>query len=144
MEAKAAFTVLKAGSAIAGGLGRRSQAMSQEAQAKSQEYLAETQALQREAVANDDLVRFLSTTRAARTANGLSISSPNGRLLEQDAQRISRRDRLIAKSDDKVRASNFRNAARSYRSVGQMSLVTGAVGGAVPLAQYGINEGWGS
>lgn len=143
MDPSTAYTALEVGSGVASIFAGQAEAMNEEAKARSAAYLAETQALQRESVSNDELVRFISTTRAARGANGLSINSPNARILEQDAQTAARRDRLIAKTDDKVRARNFRNAASSYRSSRRMSLLTGGIKSAIPLAEYGINQGWG-
>ncbi len=135
-----AFTALSAVSSVSKGMAERAQHMNNAAQQELQAYLADTQTLQRDSINRDELTRFLSTVRAARSANGLSSSSPNAILLETEAVKASDRDRLIQKSDDKQRAANFRAAAKSSRSSARMSLINGFIGAAIPLAQYGMNR----
>lgn len=131
-----AFTILSAGASVAKGVSERAAAMDESARLESEARLAETQALQRDTQARDELTRFLSSVRAARSANGLSASSPNARLLEADAITTSDDERLRTRADDRQRAANFRTAAASARRSGTFSLLTGAFGAAVPLRDY--------
>jgi len=141
MDPALGYTVLKTTTAVASGLAGRSQAMSEHARAESEARLAETQALQRDTIARDDLNSFLSSMRAARAANGLSSTSPNAMVLAGAAIRQSDKDRIRARSDDRQKAANFRSSANSYQSAGRWSLASGLVRGGVPIAQYGINQG---
>lgn len=100
--------------------------------------LAEPQALQRDTLAREELLRSESAVRAIRGANGLSPSSPNAFVLFQERRDASDRDRRIANADDQQRVANYRTAASAARSRGRFSLATGFVRGAVPLAQYGM------
>ena len=65
-QALMAFQVV---GAVAGGLSKRAEAMDASARATSEARLAETQALQRDTAAREDLSRFLGTVRSARAAN---------------------------------------------------------------------------
>lgn len=140
--ATTALTGFKIAGAVAGGLAQRATAMNQSAQAAAEAALAETQALQRDTLAREDLQRFIGSIRAARTANGLSATSPNAMLLERAAMEESDRDRLMARADDRQRAANFRAASKYYRRSGNVSLVTGVANAGVPLAEFGLYNGW--
>ena len=109
---------------------------------EAQAALAETQALQRDTLARQDLDALLSSITASRAANGLSVNSPNARILEDNARQTSDRDRLIERANDRQRAENFRASASARRRGAGLSLVTGAANTAVPIAQYGFSEGW--
>ncbi len=106
----------------------------------SEAKLAETQTLQRDTIAREDLNSFLSTVRASRAANGLSGDSPNAMLLEQTSVRNADRDRLIQRADGRQRAANFRTAAKSMRKTARYSLLTGYARSGVALAQYAISS----
>lgn len=135
------FMILQAGSAVAGGLAKRSEAMSESARMESEARLADTQALQRDTQARNELSRFLSGVTAARAANGLSATSPNAQILMGEATKVSDDERLVNRANDRQRAANFRTAAKSARSSARWSLVTGLANAAVPLAQYKMNKG---
>lgn len=137
------LTALKVIGAAAGGLAGRSAAMQEEAQMKLNAKLAETQALQRDTLARDELYRAESADRAARGANNLSANSPNAAILFKERRGASDRDRLIQRADDRQRAANFRSAARAASSRGKWSMATGLVNGGISLAEYGSYKGWG-
>lgn len=141
MEAMTAFQVI---GGLASGLAGRAAGMSEAARAESEARLAETQALQRDTLAREDLDRYLSTVRAARAANGLTASSPNAMILENEAREASTQDRLRQRADDRQRAENFRASAAASRQGVRLSLLTGVAKAGVPLAQYGSYKGWGS
>lgn len=140
-QALMAFQVV---GAVAGGLSQRAEAMDASARATSEARLAETQALQRDTAARDDLSRFLGTVSSARAANGLSSHSPNAILLDAEARDVSDNERLRQRADDRQRAANFRAAAKSYRRQGNLSLITGLAQAGVSIATYGQSKGWGS
>ncbi|WP_162947027.1 hypothetical protein [Ruegeria sp. EL01] len=131
-------------SSLASGAAQSANAMSEGARLDSEAKLAETQTLQRDTIARDDLNSFLSTVRASRAANGLSSNSPNAVLLETTSVRNADRDRVIQRADGTQRAANFRTAAKSARRSGRFSLLTGVLGAAVPLAQYGAYKSGGN
>lgn len=135
-------TGFKVVTGVAGGLGAFSSGMQDAANSESAARLAETQALQRDTIARDDLMGFLSGLRAARAANGLSANTPNARILEREGRESANRDRLINRANDRQRAANFRSAAKAQRRGARLSLVTGAAQAGVPLAEYGANQGW--
>lgn len=140
MEAAAGYAITKSASALSSGLQGRNDALARSAEARNQAYLADTQAIQRDTLSRDELQRTLSGIRAARAANGLSSTSPNARILERDAITNADRDRLVQVGDYRVKASSLRQTASQYRSLGRMSLLTGAVSATVPLAQYRLNQ----
>ena len=139
-QALMAFQVV---GAVAGGLSKRAEAMDASARATSEARLAETQALQRDTAAREDLSRFLGTVRSARAANGLSSHSQIAFLLDAEARDVSDNERLRQRADDRQRATNFRAAAKSYRRVGNLSLVTGLASAGASIAQFqaGMAEG---
>ncbi|MFY0633684.1 MAG: hypothetical protein JXQ91_07725 [Vannielia sp.] len=139
MDPFTAFSMVAAG---AQGLAGRAAAMDESARAEAQAVLADTQALQRDTLARDDLTRTLDGIRAARAANGLSVNSPNAWVIEQETSQMADRDRQIQLADDRQRAANYRSAAKSARRAGQWSLVTGIAKAGIPLAEYGSNKGW--
>lgn len=130
--------------AVAQGMQGHAQAMNQAAQQELQAKLAETQALQRDTIAREELLRAESTTRAVRAANGLSDTTPSGMQLFDDRRKASDRDRLVERADRRQTAANYRTAAKASRSQARWSLATGIVKAGVPLAQYGHYAGWGS
>jgi hypothetical protein len=134
-QAMVAFQVI---GAAASGLAAVSQSMNESARMESEARLAETQALQRDTLARDELTRFLSSVKAARAANGLSSTSPNARILEKEATDVNDDERLRFRADDRQRAQNFRTSAAAARSAGRFSLVTGFANAGVPLAQYSM------
>lgn len=136
------FTAFSMVGGLAQGLAGNAAAMDEAARMEAQAVLADTQALQRDTLAREDLQRTLGGIRAARAANGLSADSPNARILEADSTRRSDRDRLIQRADDRQRAANFRAGAKSARSQGRWSLVGGIAKAGIPLAEYGVNKGW--
>ncbi|TNE62325.1 MAG: hypothetical protein EP341_00265 [Sphingomonadales bacterium] len=138
-QALMAFQVV---GAAAQGLSMHAQAMNDKAQQELNAKLAETQALQRDTLAREDLLRSESTVRAARGANGLSGISPNAAVLFNERRKASDRDRLIQRADDRQRAENYRNAAKAAGSRARWSLATGLVKSAVPIAEYGAYQGW--
>lgn len=129
------FTILSATSAVATGVAGMSQAMNESARLESEARMAETQALQRDTQARDELTRFLSTVKAARSANGLSSNSPNAYILSKEASETSTDERLRLRADDRQRAANFRTAASASRTQGMFSLITGVAKGGVSIAQ---------
>ncbi len=131
-----ALTALQVAGTVATAAQARSTAMDEQAQQELNARLAETQALQRDTLAREDLKRAESATRAARGANGLSGSSPNAAVLFKERRDASDRDRLIARADDRQRAANYRTAAKSAGSRAKWSLATGLVKSAVPIGQY--------
>lgn len=136
MDPISGLTVLKAASAGAGALASHSAAMGEEAQQELNAKLAETQGMQRDTNSREELQRAESAVRAARGANNLSGDSPNAALLFKERRNASDRDRTIRRSDDRMRAENFRRAAASSRRRGRMSLFTGAIKTAIPIAEY--------
>lgn len=140
----AAFTGFQVVSSLAEGAAGNAQAMSESARLESEARLAETQTLQRDTIAREDLNSFLSTVRASRAANGLSGSSPNAILLEQTSIKNADRDRVIQRADGSQRAANFRTAAKSQRRKGKYSLLTGVARAGVSLAKFGVNQFGGS
>lgn len=117
------------------GMSQNAQAQSEADRMDSEARLADTQALQRDTNLRDELTRFLSTTQSSRAANGLSATSPNALKLMSEANLVSSRERTRQTADDKQRAANLRAGASARRRGGRMSLLTGAIGAAVPLAQ---------
>lgn len=136
MDPVSAFTVFKAASAGATALAKRSEAMGESAQQELNAKLAETQGLQRDTLAREELQRSESATRASRGANNLSALSPNAALLFKERRSASDRDRTVRRSDDRIRAHNFRNAAKAARRRGRMSLITGVFKTAAPIAEH--------
>lgn len=137
------FTAFKVVAGVASTVATVSANMDQAARAESEARLADTQALQRDTIARDELTRYLSTVRAARGANGLSADSPNAWVLRKEADDTSTDERLRLRADDRQRAANFRASAKSYKKAGKFSLVTGlATGAGVPIAEYGAYKGW--
>ena len=132
MEALTAFKVV---GAVAGGLAKRSQAMTDAARQEAEASLAETQALQRDTASRDELSRFISSTQAARAANGLSATSPNALKIMAEASQVSNSERMVMSSGDRQRAANLRAGASASRRAGNLSLLTGVVSGGIPLAQ---------
>lgn len=128
--------------AVASGMQQRADAMDQAAQQELNARLAETQTLQRDTIAREDLLSAQSATQAARAANGLSPITPNALQIYNDRRSQADRDRLVAKADGQQRVANFKTAAKSSRRRGRMSLATGLFKAGVPLAQYGYSEGW--
>lgn len=141
MLAATAFAI--AGS-VASAVSAKSQAMDESARLDSEAKLADTQALQRDTMARDDLDSFLSSVRASRAANGLGGTSPNARILEKENSENADHNRLVQRADDRQRAANFRTASKSVKRQGNFSLFTGIAKAGVPLAQYGAYKGWGS
>ena len=109
--------------------------MSNAARLDAEAKLAETQALQRDTQARDELRRTIGAIQAARAANGLSAYSPNAILLEKTTSEVSRREREIQVTDYRQHAMNKRNDAAAARASGRMSLLTNVVSAAVPIAQ---------
>lgn len=144
MDPVTGFAVASAGASVMKGMAGRSQAMSDAARQESEARMAETQGLQRDTIARGDLDAFLSTMRASRSANGLSSTSPNARVLEAAAILEGNKGRLIERADSSQQAANLRAGAKASRSAGNWSLATGLVGAAIPISQYGMNKGWGS
>jgi hypothetical protein len=136
-----ALTAFKTIAPIAAGMSQRASAMNDAARMEGEAALAETQALQRDTLAREELQRFTGSIRAARAANGLSATSPNALVLQQAAMAESDRDRLIARADSRQQGANFRAAARGLRRSGNLSLVTGVASGGVSLAEYGFSSG---
>ena len=136
-----ALTAFRVVGAVAGGLSERAKEMNEAARMQGEAALAETQALQRDTLAREDLRRFTGSIRAARAANGLSATSPNAMVLMDAATAESDRDRLMARADDRQRAANFRAAAKGLRRRANVSLVTGVATAGVPLAEYGFSSG---
>ena len=135
-----ALTAFKVVGAVAGAMSARSQAMDESARLESEARLAETQALQRDTAAREELGRYLSTVRASRAANGLSANSPNAYILQKDGKDASDQDRLRQRADDRQRAANFRAAAKSARKGAKFSLLTGAVKAGMALAEYKMSN----
>jgi len=131
-----AFTAFKVIGAAAGGLAKHSQGMTDAARQDSEALLAETQALQRDANLRDELTRFLSTTQASRSANGLSATSPNALVLMNEANLVSNNERMIQSSDDRQRAANLRAGAKASRTGARFSLLTGVASAGIPLAEH--------
>lgn len=131
-----ALTAFKVAGPVLGGLAANAQGMNESARLESEARLAETQALQRDTAARDELSRFLSTIRASRAANGLSANSPNALILEKEARETSDQDRLRQRANDRQRAANFRAAAKSARQGARFSLLTGVAKGGVALGQF--------
>lgn len=136
MDPATAFTAFKVIGGVAKGLAAHSQGMTDAARQESESLLAETQALQRDANSRDELTRFLSTTQAARSANGLSATSPNALVLMDEANLVSNRERMVQSSGDRQRAANLRAGAKASRSGARLSLLTGAVSAGIPLAEH--------
>jgi hypothetical protein len=130
----ATFVGLKAASSFADGLQGRAKNLNEAAKADAQARLADTQALQRDTAARDDLARFLSSVQASRAANGLSARSPNAQVLERDTVSRADDDRLRQRADDRQRAANFRAAGKSFRSAARMSLITGTMKAGASIA----------
>lgn len=133
MEALTAFKVV---GAVAKGLSARSQAMTDAARQDAEAKLADTQALQRDTASRDELTRFLSTTQAARSANGLSALSPNAIKLAAEAGKVSNSERMVQSSGYKQRAANLRAGARASRRGANLSLLTGGASAGVSLAEH--------
>lgn len=129
------FAVASGASQFASGLAASQQAKSEANNLDAQAKLSETQALQRDTSLRDELTRFLSSTRASRTANGLSALSPNALKLSSEATKVSSEERQIMTSNDRQRAANMRVAAKSRRSGSRLSLLTGAISGSIPLIE---------
>jgi hypothetical protein len=143
MDPITALVVTQVASAGASAVSNYGAAMDDAAQNELNARLAETQALQRDTLAREDLLRAESSVRAARGANGLSSTSPNAMALFAERRDASDRDRLISRADDRQKAANYKSAAASSRSSAKWSLGTGLVKAAVPLAQYGEYSSWG-
>lgn len=139
---EAAFAGFSAVSAVAGGLSGRAQAMDAAARADAEARLAGTQTLQRDTIARQDLAEYLGSVNAARAANGLTNDSPNARAIRRQAIQQFNRDRLVDKADGSQRVANLRAQAKGYRRQGRFSLFKGLVKGAVPIGEYGLNNGW--
>lgn len=131
-----AFTIASVASAGTSAIAARTAAMEESAQQELNARLADTQALQRDTLAREELTRAESAVRAARGANGMSASSPNAFVLFDERREASDRDRLIARSDDRQRAANYRTAAQSAKSRARFSLASGLTKAAVPMSQY--------
>lgn len=140
VSATAAVAVGKTASSVLGGFAARSQALDAEAQAKSEAYLAGTQTLQRDTASRNELTSFLSTVKVARSANGLSPFSPNARVLESASVAQATKDRIRQRTDGNIEQQNFLNAAKQYRSSGNIALATGLVKGGISLGQYKMNQ----
>lgn len=135
MDPVTAFVALSAASSVVGAVGQYSAAMDEEANLRLQAQMAETQALQKDTIARDELLRAESATRAARGANGLDPFTPNAAVLFKTRRDASDRDRLIERANDRQRAANYIAAAKSAKSRARWSLATGLVSAAVPIAQ---------
>ena len=133
-----AYVALKAGSALAEGMQGRAQNLNEAAKADAQAKLADTQALQRDTAARDELERFIGSMRVARASSGMSLNSPNAIVLEQDSRNTSDDQRLRNRADDRQRAANFRAAAKSYKSAAKYSMVTGIAKAGMSIAQYNM------
>ena len=72
MDPITALTIVSAGTGVFKGIAGYQQGISEAQQQELNAELAETQAIQRDAMAREDLLRAESSTRAARAANGLS------------------------------------------------------------------------
>ena len=99
MDPFTAITVLKGASAVAGGLSANAQAKNQAAQQELNAKLAETQILQRDTAAREDLLASESATNAARAANNLSATSTNAINIRNERRDKADRDRLIERAD---------------------------------------------
>lgn len=139
-QALMAFQVV---GAVAGGLSKRAEAMDASARATSEARLAETQALQRDTAAREDLSRFLGTVRSARAANGLSSHSQNALLLDAEARDVSDNERLRQRADKTLPPHESWLRAADHRRVGNLSLVTGLASAGASIAQFqaGMAEG---
>lgn len=135
MEAMVAFQVI---GAVAKGLSARSQGMADAARQEAEARLSETQGLQRDTQSRDELDRFLGTQRSARSANGLSATSPNALLLMQDANVVSNTDRQIVSANYSQQAANLRAGAKASRRGANLSLLTGVASAGASLAQANI------
>lgn len=137
-----AFMALQVVGAAAGTMATVQQMRTQADEAELQAKLADTQALQRDTLAREDLMAAESAVRAARGAAGMSSSSPNADVLFDKRRDVMDRDRLVARADDLQRAQNFRTAAASKRSGARWSLATGLVNTGVKLGEWGSYSGW--
>lgn len=144
MNPATAMVGLQVVSGVAKGMAARAKGMDEAARLESEAKLAGTQALQRDTIARGDLDAFLSSIRAARAANGLSLTSPNAIAYEMEAILQGDRARRTQRADDSQRVVNLRTGAQSARRGARLSLLTGVVSAGVPLAEYGVNQGWGS
>jgi hypothetical protein len=134
------LAVLSAGKAVAGAAAASGQAKDEARRLDAEARLADTQALQRDTQLRDELDRFMSATVSARAANGLSAYSPNALRLMQEANKVSSEERTRMTANDRQRAANMRAGASAARRSARMSLLTGAVKAAVPLAEYGAYQ----
>lgn len=130
-----AFTAFQVAGGVAKGVAGYQSGMADAARQTHEARLADTHALQRDANLRDELSRFLSTTRAARAANGLSATSPNALLLMKDANETSNRERKIMSDGDRQRAANLRAGAAASKRGARMSLLTGVISGGTSYYQ---------
>lgn len=121
------FSVMKAGSAVASGIGKFQEARQQAANDELQGFVAGTRALERDANTRNELNATLSSIRASVAASGLSITSPTSRAVMDDANTKLTRERLIGSTNDRIEAGNYKSRAKARRRSAPMSLITGAV-----------------
>jgi hypothetical protein len=130
------FMILSAVSVGAQAIGENRAAQQEADNLDAQARLADTQALQRDTQLRDELSRFMSSMQSSRAANGLSANSPNALLLMKNANKVSSEERTRSTANDRQRAANLRAGAANTRRGGRLSLATGILSAAVPIAQH--------
>lgn len=133
MEAGLLFSAIKTTTTVAQSVAGFQQARNEAANDEVAAYTADTRALQRDAVARDDLNRTLAAIRANIAASGMSLFSPTSRAVLAETDTTLNRERVIASGNDRTEAANLRRSARSKRSYAPISLVTGAARAAPSL-----------
>lgn len=131
-----AFVILSAVSSAAQGLAGHAAGKAEANRLDAQARMADTQAIQRDTQMRDELSRFMSSMKSARSANGLSNTSPNALLLMANANKVSSQERTTMTANDRQNAANLRAGAASARQGAKFSLITGIAKAAVPIAQY--------
>lgn len=137
-----AAPVAMVGSAVAKGVSGYQQGKAQANAAAQQQRAAEVRALEVETSRRDELVRTLSSFRAARGANGLSLTSPTAQAYADDLRVYARRDYLNEVKAVQQQAAAYGATAQAARSSAGLSLVTGALGAAAPLGTIAQDKGW--
>lgn len=138
MDPVTAMVAMQVAGGVAKGVAGHQSGMADAARQTHQARLADTQALQRDASLRDELTRFISTTTAARAANGLSATSPNALLLMKDARETSNKERRIMSNSDRQKAANLRAGAKASKRAARMSLLTGVIAGGSAYAKSKI------
>lgn len=133
--AQVGIGILSAGAAVFQGIAAKQNAEAQAAREELNARLEETNGLQRDTIAREELAATLGSIRAARGGRGLT--SPTALSFLQEADERLSSDRTVELLNSRQRAADRRQSARQLRRQGRISLISGVSQAGLSLFETG-------